>query len=63
MIDITSPAVLLIYFLSFGLFLSIAFLYISLKREADLFVQKCMVGTIITYGLFLVGFVVWSYAV
>lgn len=62
MIDLTSPAVLLTYFLSFGGFLSIAFLYISLKRETDLFVQKCMVCTIVVYGLFLAGFVAWSYA-
>lgn len=38
MIDITSPAVLLTFFLFTGLFLSGAFLYLSLKREADLVV-------------------------
>lgn len=63
MIDITSPAVLLNTFLFTGLFLSGAFWYLSLKREADLFVQKVMIGTILTYSLFLVMFAVWSYAV
>lgn len=60
MIDIT-PAVLLTFFIITGLFLSIAFLYISLKREADLFVQRFMVGSMLAYSLFLIVFVVWSY--
>ena len=63
MIDFTSPAVLLTFFLFTGLFLSSAFLYLLLKREVDLFVQRFMVGTLVTYGLFLVGFVVWNYVV